>query len=132
MASTPGGIGQQIKARRESLGITQEAAAETAGVSKITWQSWEQGLRQPRGNTLARVAQVLDVPPVSLTQSAGAVVAAWLAGSSRADRQQLMEWLEAHPSAEARGEKAEPDKARKAVGRPAKRGRPRGTKGPQG
>lgn len=132
MASTPGGIGQQIKARRESLNLTQEAAASAAGVSKITWQSWEQGVRQPHGAALARVAQVLNVPPASLTQSAGAVVAAWLAGSSRADRQQLMEWLEQHPAAEARGEKVEPERAGKATWRPAKRGRPAGKRSEQG
>lgn len=31
-----------VKALREALGLTQEAAADAAGVSRATWISWEQ------------------------------------------------------------------------------------------
>ena len=34
---------EQVRARREAAGLTQEAAASLIGVGGRTWQNWESG-----------------------------------------------------------------------------------------
>ena len=45
----------RLRARRKTLGVSQETAAARAGVTLRTWQRWEEG--GPRGN-LARLADM--------------------------------------------------------------------------
>lgn len=38
-----GGLGQRIRARRKTLGVSAQAAAEAAGMSRVTWHRIEGG-----------------------------------------------------------------------------------------
>lgn len=50
---------KKVKAKRESKGMTQEDLARAADVTVSTIVQLEGGHKEPRVNTLARVAQVL-------------------------------------------------------------------------
>lgn len=39
---------EQVRARREAAGLTQEAAASLIGVGGRTWQNWESGRSRMR------------------------------------------------------------------------------------
>jgi transcriptional regulator with XRE-family HTH domain len=59
-----------VRARRRSLGITQEAAAERAGIALNTWSEVERGRQDLRFTTLAKVAQGLGVSAGTLVGDA--------------------------------------------------------------
>jgi HTH-type transcriptional regulator/antitoxin HipB len=52
-------IGQQLRARRQAVGLSQAALAAKAGVSRIFVEKIEAGARTPSWGTLARLAQAL-------------------------------------------------------------------------
>jgi transcriptional regulator with XRE-family HTH domain len=52
-------IGQQLRARRHALGLSQAALAAKAGVSRIFVEKIEAGVRTPSWGTLERLAQAL-------------------------------------------------------------------------
>jgi HTH-type transcriptional regulator / antitoxin HipB len=52
-------IGQQLRARRQALGLSQAALAAKAGVSRIFVEKIEAGARTPSWGTLERLARAL-------------------------------------------------------------------------
>jgi len=53
-------ISDRIKRARLSAGMTQQVAADIAGVHVTRWSHWERGI-SPRAETLVTVAAVLGV-----------------------------------------------------------------------
>lgn len=54
-------IGKQIKKYRVHNGLTQQKLAAEAGISLRTLQRLENGKTEPRGDTLIRIAEALEV-----------------------------------------------------------------------
>lgn len=59
-------IGQNIKLFRESLGISQEELAHRARVHSNTIARWERDEVTPRGASLTKLANALQVTPAAL------------------------------------------------------------------
>ncbi|WP_158098255.1 helix-turn-helix transcriptional regulator [Faecalibacterium sp. An192] len=54
--------GQLIKAARKKAGMTQEELGKKIGVSGSSMAQWENDLRNPKLDTLQRIAAALGVP----------------------------------------------------------------------
>lgn len=54
--------GQLIKAARRKAGMTQEKLGKKIGVSGSSMAQWENDLRNPKLDTLQRIASALGVP----------------------------------------------------------------------
>jgi transcriptional regulator with XRE-family HTH domain len=54
-------IGRRVRRARIAAGITQEAAAATAGIDHKRWQRLEQGTVNPTARTLVRVAMAVGL-----------------------------------------------------------------------
>ena len=63
-------IGEKIKRRRVSLGLTQEELAARLNIVRQTVSKWEKGLSVPDAELLTRLAEVLEVPVSTLLGSA--------------------------------------------------------------
>jgi transcriptional regulator with XRE-family HTH domain len=46
--ASPAGLPQRLREARKAKGLSMEAAAQRAGVSKSSWQRWEVGTNTPR------------------------------------------------------------------------------------
>ena len=55
-------IGNKIKKARKSKGLTQEKLGEKIGVSAAMIAAWENGKRNPKSETIEKIANALDVP----------------------------------------------------------------------
>jgi len=55
-------LGQQIIQARKNKGITQEQLAEDSKINLRTLQRIEKGVTSPRGETLKRVSEALNIP----------------------------------------------------------------------
>lgn len=53
------GIGEVIKEKRKSLGLTQEVLAKKIGCATITLRQYENGKRLPNGDVLRQIASAL-------------------------------------------------------------------------
>ena len=62
-------LGQKIKTLRTSKGLSQEELAQQAGISLRTVQRIENDEAEPRGDTLIRLAAVLNVKPEELAEA---------------------------------------------------------------
>lgn len=62
-------IGKNIRARRESLGISQTALAKSAKISNITLNRIENGKQAPQGASLQMIADALNCTAEQLSQS---------------------------------------------------------------
>lgn len=63
-------IGEKIYRRRKELGLTQEAVANAAGVTKSTVNKWESGqTKSIRSDHLQALADTLQVPATFLLDS---------------------------------------------------------------
>lgn len=51
-------IGEQLKAWRDAQGLSQEKAAEIAGVAQATWAQWETGDRIPSVKNAPRLIEI--------------------------------------------------------------------------
>jgi transcriptional regulator with XRE-family HTH domain/tetratricopeptide (TPR) repeat protein len=61
---TPSALGRALRKHREAAGLTQEALAESAGVSVRTISDLERGVHlDARSSTLNRLVRALDLPP---------------------------------------------------------------------
>lgn len=58
--------GQLIKVARKSAGLTQKELGEKLGIAYQTLAQWENDLRNPKIETLNRIAAALQVDPYSL------------------------------------------------------------------
>lgn len=63
-------VGEKIKQVRKSAGLTQKELGERLGVSYQTVAQWENNLRNPKQETLQRIASALNVSTRSLQESA--------------------------------------------------------------
>ncbi|MGO9763289.1 MAG: helix-turn-helix domain-containing protein [Solirubrobacteraceae bacterium] len=63
-------VGQNIRANRERLGITQEALAHRAGMHPVEVGRAERGIRDLRVSTVVKIARGLGVPPGDLLAGA--------------------------------------------------------------
>ena len=59
-------IGANLQRLRGMRGLTQEAAAEAAGLSRAAYRNLETGLSEPRASTLVALAKALGVSPADL------------------------------------------------------------------
>ena len=55
-------VGERIRTARKQAGMTQRELADKLEISYVGVSQWESGRRNPKGSTLARIAEVLDVP----------------------------------------------------------------------
>lgn len=55
-------IGGRLRAARKKMGLTQTELADRLGISFVGVSQWESGKRNPKKETLVRLAAVLDVP----------------------------------------------------------------------
>lgn len=72
--SAPGArstVGRLIRQRRLALGLTQEQAADLAGVSVGSWRSTEAGSRRPRPHTFAAILAALDLSAREVHEAVG-------------------------------------------------------------
>ena len=58
--------GQTIKQARQAAGITQQELADRLGISYVGVSQWETDKRNPKQETLVRIAKALDIPVSSL------------------------------------------------------------------
>ena len=59
-------VGQRIKEARKKAGMTQKQLGAKIGISFQAIAQWENNLRNPKPETLKRIAEALDVSPSSL------------------------------------------------------------------
>nr|WP_305139130.1 helix-turn-helix transcriptional regulator [uncultured Schaedlerella sp.] len=59
-------IGEQIKTLRKKIGYTQKQLAEKCGMAEITIRQYELNKREPRQETIEKIATALGVDPFSL------------------------------------------------------------------
>jgi transcriptional regulator with XRE-family HTH domain len=59
-------VGQNIRAERKRVGITQEALAHRCGLHPVELGRAERGTRDMRISTIARIAHGLQVPAAKL------------------------------------------------------------------
>lgn len=76
-------LGMQLRARRKSLGVRATAAAESAGLSRVTWYRIENGRPSVSAGAYARAAAALGtvwtcVEPNTPATRAPAVAKGWL------------------------------------------------------
>ena len=62
-------VGEKIKQVRKSAGLTQKELGERLGISYQTVAQWENNLRNPKQETLQRIASALNVSTRSLQES---------------------------------------------------------------
>lgn len=62
---------EAIKRARLAAGLSQEQAAEKAGIKVQSWQKYEYGERTPKDDMLERIASVLQVDINVLTSFSG-------------------------------------------------------------
>ena len=59
-------IGENIKKYRKAKGFTQKELAESVGVAAITIQQYERNVREPKMDTVVRIAQALGISVTDL------------------------------------------------------------------
>lgn len=59
-------VGRYIRARRKSLGLTQQQLAEAVGCTDAAIRNYESNSRTLKGDTLEKMAEALDVAPSML------------------------------------------------------------------
>jgi DNA-binding XRE family transcriptional regulator len=64
-------FGDRVRARRDELGLTQEALAHRAGLNRTYVATLESGERNPSLDTIVRVANGLGIDPGSLIEGLG-------------------------------------------------------------
>ena len=55
-------IGERIKIVRKEKGITQRELGDRLGISDVGIAQWEKGKRNPKADTVKRIADALEVP----------------------------------------------------------------------
>ncbi|VTT97602.1 hypothetical protein : Uncharacterized protein OS=Oscillibacter sp. 1-3 GN=C816_01775 PE=4 SV=1: HTH_3 [Gemmataceae bacterium] len=65
------GFKENLKRLREAKGLTQAAAAASAGVAFRSYQNWEAGIREPRLDALKKLADAFGVSADELLAGVG-------------------------------------------------------------
>lgn len=68
-------IGKRIRLNRKAAGLTQAELAQKLGIPPQSIGQWERGERQPKLDTLLRIASALDTPLEELVDLEGALAA---------------------------------------------------------
>lgn len=90
-ALDPAPVSQFLRELRESAGLTREQAAERAGVSALTWRSYEQGQRQPPHGKYLQIIAALSPQPAGDDLAGGLLaVNQWWATASRKARARVL------------------------------------------
>lgn len=63
-------IGENIQRRRKIVGMTQKELAEKIGVATITIQQYERNVREPKLETIGRIAEALSISKYDLLRPA--------------------------------------------------------------
>jgi transcriptional regulator with XRE-family HTH domain len=63
-----GDLGENLRAARKRLELTQEEVAERSGVHATEVSRIEAGKRDPQASTLKRLAAAVEVPPGQLLE----------------------------------------------------------------
>jgi transcriptional regulator with XRE-family HTH domain len=58
-----GNLGENLRAARTKLGLTQEEVAERSGVQAGEVSRIERGKRDPQASTIEKLAAAVEVPP---------------------------------------------------------------------
>lgn len=58
--------GERIRAARKAKGFTQKELGESVGVAAITIQQYERNVREPKMDTVMRIAQALGISVLGL------------------------------------------------------------------
>ncbi len=66
-------VGVRLKLARDKRGLTMTEVADEAGIAASTVNVIEKGQKQPRGDTVERLARALDVPRCWLAYGDGPV-----------------------------------------------------------
>ncbi|WP_288960558.1 helix-turn-helix transcriptional regulator [uncultured Sulfitobacter sp.] len=59
--------GEECRAKRTELGLSQPALGELAGVTAVTISNFENGNRTPRSGTQKKIARALGIKSVTVT-----------------------------------------------------------------
>lgn len=62
-------IGQNIRAARKKAGFTQKELAEKSGIATITLQQYERGVREPKLDTIAKIARAMGLHACDLVDA---------------------------------------------------------------
>lgn len=62
-------VGDEIKRRRENVGITQEELARVVCVSRSAIAQYERGYKLPSIEVLFRIADALDTTPTAILKA---------------------------------------------------------------
>ena len=54
-------IGENIRQARKKAGLTQRQLAEKSGVATITLKQYERGVREPKLDTIAKIARAMNL-----------------------------------------------------------------------
>lgn len=63
-------LGDTIRAKRESLGLSRVMLAAHIGVTKQALSNWELGTRRPGYGNMLRLSELLDIPAATLLRLA--------------------------------------------------------------
>lgn len=66
----PQTFGERLRAARDEAGLTQEETARRVGVTLRAYAAWELGRNEPRGASLIRLGEVLEIDPRELYPTA--------------------------------------------------------------
>jgi predicted transcriptional regulator len=72
--SPPQTIAEQLRARREALGLSQRAVATLTGLQQAQLSKIERGTIDPRLSTMTEIARALDLEPVLVPRQTLAAV----------------------------------------------------------
>lgn len=64
-------LAANLRRRRKELGLSQEQLGARANIQMADISRYENGSRDPRISTIARLAQALDVPIADLLEGSG-------------------------------------------------------------
>ena len=54
-------IGNRIKHYRQNLGLSQSYMAQRLGIQRSTYSNYENNIREPKKETIEKIAQILDI-----------------------------------------------------------------------
>jgi transcriptional regulator with XRE-family HTH domain len=61
-------FGDEIRVRRQRLGLSQQQVAEAVGVERVTISRWESGIRAPTRESLSRLLEIYGATDAELSE----------------------------------------------------------------
>lgn len=90
----------RLKTVRIEKGLTQKDVAEKLNVSQVIYQKWEKGIRNPKEDTIKRLAKALEVEPEYLTGYTGDLTKINETikenNPTELDKQTILDWIQAY------------------------------------